>query len=70
MPRVIFSFFNGHSGQTLFDDYHIALYNLVFTSIPLILKATFDQDINYIFKKKQTQDNISQSSSQMISKRK
>jgi magnesium-transporting ATPase (P-type) len=53
VPRVIFSFMCGFSGQPIYDDYYIALYNVLFTSIPLIVRALFDQDINYIYKKPQ-----------------
>jgi len=39
------------SGQPIYDDYYIALFNIVFTSVPLIIRALFDQDINYVYKK-------------------
>lgn len=47
MPQVAFAFFNGYSGQTLYDDWYITFYNLAFTSIPLVIRALFDQDIYY-----------------------
>ena len=47
VPHVLFAFFNGYSGQTIFDDNYIAFYNLFFTSWPLVIKATFEQDVNY-----------------------
>lgn len=47
IPHLFFAFYNGFSGQTMFDDYYISFYNLFFTSWPLLIKATFDQDINY-----------------------
>ncbi len=40
-----FGFFNNFSGQTVIDDWFISLYNLVFTSFPLIARATLDQDL-------------------------
>lgn len=46
-PHVMYSYMNGFSGQTIFDDQYIAFYNLFFTSWPLVIKATFEQDINY-----------------------
>jgi magnesium-transporting ATPase (P-type) len=48
VPRMVFAFFNGFSGQFLFDDAFIALYNILFTSVPLLVKALFEQDVNYI----------------------
>ena len=47
VPQFCFSFYNGFSGQTLFDDWYISLYNLVFTSWPLIIRALFDKDYYY-----------------------
>ena len=46
-PHVYFSFNNGFSGMTIFDDYYISFYNLFFTSWPLVIRALFEQDINY-----------------------
>ena len=54
MPQVAFCWFNGFSGQTAYDDLYITFYNLAFTSIPLVIRALFDQDIYY---KKWTEDN-------------
>ena len=48
--QLLVGFYCGYSGQTLFDDYYIALYNLIFTSLPLIIRAVLEQDINYINK--------------------
>lgn len=50
-PQYIFAFFCGFSGQTLFDDFYIAFYNLFFTSFPLVVRAILEQDINFIVKK-------------------
>lgn len=47
MPQVVFAWYNGYSGQTLYDDWYITFYNLAFTSIPLVIRALFDQDIYY-----------------------
>jgi magnesium-transporting ATPase (P-type) len=32
--------------ETLYDDWYISFYNLFFTSMPLMVRALFDQDIN------------------------
>lgn len=50
LPQFLIAFFNGYSGQTIFDDWYVTLYNVAFTSIPLILRAVFEQDVNYIYK--------------------
>lgn len=50
IPQFIAAFFNGYSGQTIFDDVYITLYNLIFTALPLIVRAVLEQDINYVFK--------------------
>ena len=43
----MYCFYNGFSGQSIFDDWYISFYNLAFTSIPLVIRAVFDQDLNY-----------------------
>ena len=47
MAHFFFAFMNGYSGQTIYDDYYISFYNLFFTSWPLVIKACFEQDLNY-----------------------
>jgi magnesium-transporting ATPase (P-type) len=51
IPQYVFAFYCGYSGQTIFDDYYITLYNLIFTAFPLIVRAVLEQDINYVVKK-------------------
>lgn len=48
MPRLVFSYYNAFSGLSIYDDYYIALYNVLFTSIPLLVRALFEQDVNYV----------------------
>ncbi len=40
-----YAFYNNCSGQTIIDDWFIALYNLIFTGLPLIIKAALDNDV-------------------------
>jgi magnesium-transporting ATPase (P-type) len=47
MPLLIWSFYTGYSGQTVYDDFYITFYNLAFTSWPLLIKALFDKDFDY-----------------------
>ncbi len=49
LPQFIAAFFNGFSGQTIFDDIYITLYNLLFTAMPLLIRAVLEQDVNYIY---------------------
>ena len=45
--QFYFCFWSAYSGQSIFDDWYITFYNLVFTALPLIIRASFDQDVNY-----------------------
>lgn len=45
IPQFFYAFNCGFSGQTLFDDWYVSLYNLIFTSMPLLFKALLEQDI-------------------------
>ena len=47
IPQFYFAFVCAFSGQTIFDSFYITAYNLVFTSIPLLVRAALDQDVNY-----------------------
>lgn len=51
LPQFIAAFFNGFSGQTIFDDIYITLYNLLFTAIPLLIRAVLEQDVNYVYER-------------------
>jgi len=48
VPRIIFTFYNGFSGQPIYDDFYMSLYNVLFTAVPLLVRALFEQDVNYI----------------------
>lgn len=41
-----YSFFNGYSSQITFEDWFITLYNLVYSSLPVLLVGLLDQDVN------------------------
>lgn len=53
IPQWIAAFFVGYSGQTIYDDAYITLYNLIFTALPLLIRAVLEQDVNYVFQKKE-----------------
>ncbi len=42
LPQFMYAYINGYSGQTIYDDYYITFYNMVFTAWPLMAKALFD----------------------------
>lgn len=52
IPQFVYAFYCGYSGQTIFDDVYISLYNLFFTSLPLVVRAILEQDVNYVVSKK------------------
>ncbi|XP_051828748.1 phospholipid-transporting ATPase FetA-like [Antechinus flavipes] len=41
-----YGFFSGFSAQTIYDEWFIAFYNLVYTSLPVLALTLFDQDVN------------------------
>ena len=46
IPQFYFAFYSAYSGQTLYDDWYLSLYNMIFTSLPLLFKAIMEQDVN------------------------
>ena len=51
MSQFYFSFLCLGSGQTIVDDWYITCYNLIFSALPLCIKAITDSDINLNDKK-------------------
>ena len=47
--QFYFSFYCGYSGTTIYDDYYITFYNLIFTALPLVVRAIIEQDVYYKF---------------------
>jgi phospholipid-transporting ATPase len=47
LPQFYFAFRNGFSAQTIYDDWYWSFYNMIFTALPLVIKAIWEQDINY-----------------------
>ncbi|XP_067358114.1 probable phospholipid-transporting ATPase IM isoform X4 [Channa argus] len=41
-----FGFFCGFSAQTVYDQWFITLFNIVYTSLPVLAMGLFDQDVN------------------------
>uniref|UniRef100_A0AAQ4QMJ9 Phospholipid-transporting ATPase n=1 Tax=Gasterosteus aculeatus aculeatus TaxID=481459 RepID=A0AAQ4QMJ9_GASAC len=41
-----YSFFNGYSSQVAYEDWFITLYNLAYSSLPVLLVGLLDQDVN------------------------
>ena len=45
LPQFYFGFYNGFSGQTLFNAWILVLFNLVFTNLTIGLYAIWDRDV-------------------------
>ncbi|KAG8456790.1 hypothetical protein GDO86_002538 [Hymenochirus boettgeri] len=41
-----YSFFNGFSAQPVYEDWFIALYNVLYSSLPVLLVGLMDQDVS------------------------
>ncbi|XP_066567022.1 phospholipid-transporting ATPase IC [Amia ocellicauda] len=41
-----YSFFNGFSAQAAYEDWFITLYNVLYSSLPVLLVGLLDQDVN------------------------
>ncbi|XP_062984436.1 phospholipid-transporting ATPase ID-like isoform X2 [Elgaria multicarinata webbii] len=41
-----YGFFSGFSAQTVYDEWFITLYNMVYTSMPVLGMSLFDQDVD------------------------
>eukprot|EP01012_Entosiphon_sulcatum_P035313 TRINITY_DN4481_c0_g1_i1.p1 TRINITY_DN4481_c0_g1~~TRINITY_DN4481_c0_g1_i1.p1 ORF type:complete len:2551 (-),score=385.14 TRINITY_DN4481_c0_g1_i1:287-7939(-) len=48
LTQFFFCMRNGYSGQSFYDKWALANYNLLFTSIPLIVHAVCDRDIQNV----------------------
>ncbi|KTG39273.1 hypothetical protein cypCar_00035306 [Cyprinus carpio] len=46
MVHFCSSFFNGFSSQTAYEDWFITLYNVCYSSLPVLLVGLLDQDVN------------------------
>jgi phospholipid-transporting ATPase len=51
LPQLFFAFLCFYSGQTIYDDWYITLYNMVFTALPLMMKAVLERDTRYFVNK-------------------
>ncbi|XP_029024237.1 phospholipid-transporting ATPase ID [Betta splendens] len=41
-----YAFFCGFSAQTVYDEWFITMYNLIYTALPVLGMSLFDQDVN------------------------
>lgn len=46
MTQFWFAIFNQFTGQSLFEQWTLALYNVVFTSLPIVVFAVMDEDVS------------------------
>eukprot|EP01127_Copromyxa_protea_P016071 TRINITY_DN4718_c0_g1_i2.p1 TRINITY_DN4718_c0_g1~~TRINITY_DN4718_c0_g1_i2.p1 ORF type:complete len:1147 (+),score=193.04 TRINITY_DN4718_c0_g1_i2:144-3443(+) len=49
LVQFFYAFYNGFSGQTLFDSWVITVFNMVFTALPVIIFAVLEKDVPDIF---------------------
>jgi len=47
IPQLFFAFISDFSAETCFDDWYISFYNLFFTALPILMRGTFETDIDY-----------------------
>jgi len=47
IPQFYYAFLCAYSGSSVYDDYYIMIYNVLFTSVPLLVWAILDRDIYY-----------------------
>jgi magnesium-transporting ATPase (P-type) len=45
IPQFFFTFLWAFSGQTIYDDWYITFYNMVFTALPLLMRSIYERDI-------------------------
>lgn len=45
IPQFWFAFYCGFSGQTVYDDWYITVYNMILTALPLMIKGVLEKDI-------------------------
>lgn len=46
LVQFFYSFYNGYSCQTIFDSWVITVFNMVFTSWPIVIYSVFEKDIS------------------------
>ena len=44
LPQFFYSFYSGYSGISIFDEWYISLYNLIFACFPLMIRALIDKN--------------------------
>jgi phospholipid-transporting ATPase len=46
LPQLWFGFYNGFSSSNMFDPWLSQLYNVLYTSFPIVLYAVFDEQFS------------------------
>lgn len=57
-PQILFCFYNGFTMKSLYNEWHIIYFNLVFNTFPILVRAVFDQDIYFLRWSKKKDKNI------------
>ena len=48
LAQLWFAYFCNFSGSSIYDAFYLALYNTIFTGGPVLVRALFEQDVNYV----------------------
>ena len=46
IPQFLYAHYCGYSGQTVYDEWYLAFYNLIFTALPLFMRGLFERDFD------------------------
>ena len=68
LPQFFFSHYCAYSGQTVYDDWYLTFYNLVFTALPLFMRALFERDYEVPFRWESTGDNCDEKKKKLRAK--
>lgn len=47
LPQFFYAFLNGYSAETIYEDLYVTTFNLIFTALPLLIKAILEKDVDY-----------------------
>lgn len=68
LPQFFFAHFCAYSGQTVYDDWYLTFYNLVFTALPLFMRALFERDYEVPYRWESMGDNCDEDKKKLRNK--
>lgn len=48
LPQFFYSFYCGFSGESIYVGLYLSMFNTIFTSLPVVVRAVLEQDLNYL----------------------